>query len=151
MVGLQLTGSLSQTLVSRSYAQQADAQIWSLRSQAEGLRRAIELEVSSTWIELGRAHDTVALTAEALQTTRGIYDQQLLRFRGGEISATDIIDTDMELLAATLRHLHAHIEVHTAAAQFAKATGQSTPLTLTSDQSDADRIPAYLGLESGHP
>ena len=107
MVGLQLTGSLSQTLVTRSHAKQADAHLWSLRTQSEGLMRGIELEVRSTWTELERAHETVALTADALDTTQGIYDQQVLRFRGGEISATDILDSDLELLSA-VRHLHSH-------------------------------------------
>ena len=90
-------------------------------------------------------------TAEALDTTQQIYDQQVLRFRGGEISATDIIDTDMELLAATVRHLHAHLDVHTAAARFEKASGQTKPLVLPTDQTDSSSIPSYMGLESMRP
>ena len=85
MVGLQLTGSLSQTLVTRSHARQAEAHLWSLRAQAEGLQRGIELEVRAAWTDLERAHDTVSLTAQALETTQGDYDQQVLRFRGEKL------------------------------------------------------------------
>jgi outer membrane protein TolC len=75
----------------------------------------------------------------------------VLRFRGGEISATDIINTDLDLLGATVRHLHAHLDVHIAAARFEKASGQTKPLILPTDQTDSNSIPSYMGLESMSP
>jgi outer membrane protein TolC len=136
-VGASLTWRLSTFLQSRSQSKQLRANQRIATANEAAMRRAIEMEVTAAWQERERAIIALKLTERSFESTTAAYEQQVALFQAGEATTTDIIDSEIARLNATLNGVNARIDVLVANSKLMRATGRMKPIEVPGDADDA--------------
>ncbi len=135
-LGLTLSWRLADFLNGRSQAKQAKADQRSISANAEAMRRAVALEVESSRAEAHRARATIALGARSLRSALAAYDQQVALYQAGEVTATDVIEAQVQRMNASLRDLNARIDLKVSELKLERALGRREPLAISGDAED---------------
>ncbi len=126
--GVIATWRLSTFLTARAQNKQANATRRTVEADLAAMERAVEMEVHAAWEERERARVTVDLTRRWREAAVAAYEQQVTLYRGGEATTTDIIESEVERVNATLQDVNARIDLHTAHAKLTRASGRMRPL-----------------------
>jgi outer membrane protein TolC len=120
-----------------------DSKLRTTGANLAAMERAVQLEVNAAWEERDRARSTVELTRRSVQAAAAAYDQQVVLYRAGEATTTDVIGSEAERMSATLQDVNARIDVHVAQAKLERASGRMLPIG-AGDGGDQQYVPRRM-------
>ena len=122
-VGVRLTWTINDTFSTIGAAAEADARAAIVVEQLRSLEDGISVAVTKAYydIETARAALAAAKTRETSSTTSLRVRRQL--FRGGDATATEIVDAESDLIQARLQRVDAAVNLLVARAQLELAVG----------------------------
>jgi outer membrane protein TolC len=134
-IGLSLSWGFDRFANARAQLRELAAARARLAAQRDALDRAIAVEVTVAYQELGRAVTAVELSRAEVEAARAAYEQRVELFQGGEATSTEITDAEVTLHSATLHSVEALVELrvawarlrHAAALDAAPAAKGETP------------------------
>lgn len=125
--GVQLTYTINSTLLTRARIKELKSDARKLELQAEALRRAITMEVTSAYLDRKTALASIEYNAHALEAAEEAYRVASELFKVGNATATDIIVAEVERVNAKLEDVNARINLRVANAKLLFATGRLKP------------------------
>jgi outer membrane protein TolC len=72
----------------------------------------------------------------SLAAARAAYDQQVMLYRGGEATTTDVLEAEYERTSATSQNVNARIDLHVAHQKLLRASGRMRPVGTPADEDD---------------
>jgi outer membrane protein TolC len=127
MLGLSLSYTINDTFANKASANEFDANRRKLQSDTESLRRGIQLEVTSAYLDQKKAYVALEASQRGLRSAQEAYRVALDLYRVGRATTTELIAAEQELLSAALREVNAAIDLRLAVIRLAHATGRDVP------------------------
>jgi outer membrane protein len=125
-VGLSLSWSLNQTLLTKGRIAEYKANKRYLDTQRASLERGIRLEVTAARSEYVVAKDKLALNQRAAASAEAGYEVVADNFRVGKATATDVLEAELQRITSTLDDINARIDVRVAQEKLRYATGRAS-------------------------
>jgi len=123
--GVSLTWNFTSIASNRTQIMELQAQGRGLDAQVEQITRAIELEVTNAWIERARAIAAVAPAEVNREASEAAYAATSAQFRTGAATATDVVQSQSQVLSARLQAINARIDIQVANERLAYSTGRA--------------------------
>ena len=145
--GVSLSWQLQTFLQGRAQKKTLDASRRKLAASVEALSRGVELEVNAAYQERARAQASLDTNVATLAIAERVYEQQVVLYKAGELTTTDLIAAETDRLNASLRALNANIDLRVANLKLLRAAGRGAPLEVRGDADD-ERFES-VGLRRG--
>ncbi len=124
-LGLQLTWSPNDYLVTKDQEKQVDTNVATLKATREQIVDALGLEVISAFSKVREAEASIVATASGLRSAKEAYRVRLEQFHAGATTSALLIDTESDLTRARLQFLNAKVDLRIARANLRKAIGET--------------------------
>jgi outer membrane protein TolC len=127
MLGLSLSYTFNDSFSNQASARELDANRRKLQYDVESLKRGLQMEVTSAFLDQKKARVALDTAQRGLRSAQEAYRVALDLYRVGRATTTELIASEQELLAAALREVNATIDFRLAAIRLAHATGRDVP------------------------
>jgi outer membrane protein TolC len=127
MLGLSLSYTFNDSFSNQASARELDANRRKLQYDVESLKRGLQMEVTSAYLDQKKARVALDTAQRGLRSAQEAYRVALDLYRVGRATTTELIASEQELLAAALREVNATIDFRLAAIRLAHATGRDVP------------------------
>jgi outer membrane protein TolC len=123
-VGATLSWAPNDALIAAHRGEELAAQYAATEAELEQLQRAVTLEVRQAHASVRAARRTLEAARAALSSAEAAYQSRDAQLRAGEATAADLASAQNDLDRARLGVLDAAVQLRTARAQLAYATGR---------------------------
>ena len=127
MLGLSLSYTFNDSFSNSASAREYDANRRKLRYDVENVKRGLQMEVTSAYLDQKKARVALDTAQRGLKSAQEAYRVALDLYRVGRATTTELIASEQELLTAALREVNAAIDFRLAAIRLAHATGRDVP------------------------
>jgi outer membrane protein len=127
MLGLSLSYTFNDSFSNQASAREYDANRRKLGYDVENLKRGLQMEVTSAYLDQKKARVALDTAQRGLKSAQEAYRVALDLYRVGRATTTELIAAEQELLSAALREVNAAIDFRLAAIRLAHATGRDVP------------------------
>jgi outer membrane protein TolC len=124
MVGVTLSYTVNDTFANRASSRELEANRRKLQADAENLKRGLQMEVTSAYLDEQKARVALDTAQRGLKSAQEAYRVAVDLYRVGRATTTDLIAAEQELLSAALREVNAAIDAKLAGIRLVHATGR---------------------------
>ena len=123
-VGLQLSWTISDAVVTRGQVRELDARAATSDAQLASLRDAVRIEVTQAYYAERDAHEALAATRRVLASAEEGYRVRRSLFLVGRGTSSELIDAENDLLRGRVDLLNARVDAFVARLAIEHATGR---------------------------
>ncbi|MCA9618879.1 MAG: TolC family protein [Myxococcales bacterium] len=122
-VGLRLTWTVNDTFQTLGAVAEAEAKTAQVGEQLKALEDGVVVAVTKSYYDIETARSAIAAADMREKAAKKSLDARRKLFRGGQATATEIIDAEAELIEARLQRVDAHVDVLISQAALEQAVG----------------------------
>jgi outer membrane protein len=127
MLGVALSYTFNDSFSNSANAREIDANRRKLQYDVENLKRGLQMEVTSAYLDEKKARVALDTAQRGLKSAQEAYRVALDLYRVGRATTTELIASEQELLSAALREVNAAIDFRLASIRLVHATGRDAP------------------------
>jgi outer membrane protein TolC len=122
-VGVRLTWTINDTFQTIGQSAEAEARVDGAAEQLRALEDGVASTVTQAFYDIDVARSAIETADKREQVAKTALEARRMLFRGGKSTATEIVDSEGELIEARLQRVDAHVDLLVARARLEHAVG----------------------------